>query len=94
VDAEKIWGTGNDRGQADHVVVVAGVDETRGMVILSDPGNPKGNMEEVPISQFDAAWRTSGDEMLVANAPDPHVADRDGVAAADAGPWAMVDLRN
>lgn len=106
VDAEKIWGTGDDGGQPDHVVVVAGVDETKGVVYLSDPGNPNGNMEEVPIDQFDAAWATSDHEMLVPDNPDPNYTppsqqsgpqqpnqQQTDQQATQQNPWSIIDLR-
>lgn len=81
---------------ADHVLVVAGIDTDRGVVTLSDPGNPNGNGLEVPISQFEGAWADSGNTMLVADDSDPDlVADApadETAMALQPRPWAMVDL--
>ncbi len=99
VDSGEIWNPDQEAGEdetADHFLVVAGIDETRGVVILSDPGAPDGNQLEVPIDQFEDAWADSGHKLLVADTPDPDLADHpDPVAAAVAAPdrrWAMIDL--
>ncbi|MDH6287973.1 C39 family peptidase [Rhodococcus opacus] len=99
VDSGEIWNPDQEAGEdetADHFLVVAGIDETRGVVILSDPGAPNGNQLEVPIDQFEDAWADSGCKMLVADTPDPDLVDHpDPVATAVAPPdrrWAMIDL--
>jgi len=99
VDSGEIWNPDQEAGEddtADHFLVVAGIDETRGVVILSDPGAPNGNQLEVPIDQFENAWADSGCTMLVADTPDPDLADHsDPVAMSVAAPdrrWAMIDL--
>ncbi|AII10712.1 C39 family peptidase [Rhodococcus opacus] len=99
VDSGEIWNPDQEAGEddtADHFLVVAGIDETRGVVILSDPGAPNGNQLEVPIDQFENAWVDSGCKMLVADTPDPDLADHpDPVAMSVAAPdrrWAMIDL--
>ncbi len=65
-------------------------------MILSDPGAPNGNQLEVPIDQFEDAWADSGRKMLVADTPDPDLADHpDPVAMSVTAPdrrWAMIDL--
>lgn len=73
VDSGEIWHPDAEAGEddaADHVLVVAGVDDARGVVILSDPGVPYGNQLEIPIEQFEDAWADSGFDMLVTDAPD------------------------
>ncbi|MDV7246247.1 MULTISPECIES: C39 family peptidase [Rhodococcus] len=99
VDSGEIWNPDTEAGEdatADHFLVVAGIDETRGVVILSDPGAPNGNQLEVPIDQFEDAWADSGCRMLVADTPDRDLADHpDPAAMAVASPdrrWAMIDL--
>ncbi|WP_370185307.1 C39 family peptidase [Rhodococcus wratislaviensis] len=99
VDSGEIWNPDQEAGEdetADHFLVVAGIDETRGVVILSDPGAPNGNQLEVPIDQFEDAWADSGCKMLVADTPDPDLADHpDPVEMSVAAPdrrWAMIDL--
>lgn len=73
VDSGEIWTPEEEAGDADdadHVLVVAGIDDARGVVILSDPGVPYGNQLEVPIDQFEDAWADSGFEIVVTDAPD------------------------
>ena len=61
VDSGEIWyGEDVEDDAADHAVVVTGVDEERGVVIVSDPGDPEGNAKEYPIEQFEDAWADSG----------------------------------
>ncbi|OZC42661.1 hypothetical protein CH289_27085 [Rhodococcus sp. RS1C4] len=74
VDSGEIWqpsSEGVEDERPDHVLVVAGIDDERGVVILSDPGVPNGSQLEVPIEQFEQAWADSGNQMLVADHPDP-----------------------
>ena len=101
VDSGEIWHPDREAGEddtADHFLIVAGIDETRGVVILSDPGAPNGNQLEVPIDQFQDAWADSGQRILVADTPDPDLADHpDPVTAPGTGTapdrrWAMIDL--
>jgi hypothetical protein len=86
VDGPYIWnaigdGPANDPGHADHVVVVTGIDTTKGVVYLNDSGVPNGGDEAVPISVFQHAWDTSGDAMVVAQ-PTGH----DEITTVPAGP--------
>ncbi|QHE73343.1 C39 family peptidase [Rhodococcus sp. WAY2] len=103
VDSGEIWHPDKEAEEddtADHFLIVAGIDETRGVVILSDPGAPNGNQIEVPIDQFQEAWADSGHRILVADTPDPDLADHpDPVTApvavavtASGRRWAMIDL--
>lgn len=99
VDSGELWTPADEIFEddtADHVLVVAGIDTDRGVVTLSDPGNPDGNGLEVPISQFEGAWADSGNTMLVADDTDPDLvggAPADETAMAlQPRPWAMVDL--
>ncbi|MFD4427242.1 C39 family peptidase [Rhodococcus sp. NPDC058481] len=85
VDAGEIWRPDQEIGEdntPDHVLVVAGIDDTRGVVILSDPGVPSGNQLEIPIDQFEEAWADSGHQMLVTDAPDDGLLDEQKPAAA------------
>jgi hypothetical protein len=65
VNAEMIWGTDGDRTQADHDLVVTGVDTEAGIVHLNDSGTEDGADEQVPIDLFEAAWQTSGHDMVI-----------------------------
>jgi len=74
---------GHPDGQADHAVVVSGID-------LSDPNNPQvivsdpftaGAEDRHPLSQFLLAWQASGDTMVSTEAPAPQ--SMPGSAASD-----------
>lgn len=70
VDSGEVWyGEQTEDQQADHAIVVTGVDLDRGVVIVSDPGDPEGNAKEYPISQFEDAWADSGFTALVCDEP-------------------------
>lgn len=75
VDSGEIWegGEATEDNAPDHAVVVSGIDTARGVVFLSDPGSPDGNMEEVPIDVFNNAWADSQNSMIVCDQPDPDV---------------------
>lgn len=96
VDSGEIWYRDEEFAEdstPDHVVVVAGIDEARGVIILSDPGSPTGNGLEVPIDQFMDSWADGENQMIVADAPDPDLdASDDSVAALQPRPWAILDL--
>jgi hypothetical protein len=67
LNAETIWnyprGQGN-RTEADHAVVVTGVDTRTGIVHLNDSGTPNGRDEQIPMATFAQAWAT-GDDLLI-----------------------------
>jgi hypothetical protein len=67
LNAETIWdypaGQGN-RTEADHAVVVTGVDTRADIVHLNDSGTPNGRDEQIPMSTFTQAWST-GDNLLI-----------------------------
>lgn len=65
LNAETIWNLDGDRTQADHALVVTGVDTDNGVVHLNDSGTDDGSNEQVSIGTFTAAWQTSGNEMVV-----------------------------
>lgn len=102
VDSGEIWNPEKEQSeddQPDHFLVVAGIDQERGVVILSDPGSPDGNQLEVPIEQFEDAWADSDHEMLVADEIDPDLAPTPDSESADSAdmaleqrPWAMLPL--
>lgn len=65
VNAETIWGTSDGQTtDADHFLVVTGVDTKNGMVHLNDSGTKDGRDEQVPLATFMKAWR-AGDEAIV-----------------------------
>ena len=73
-------------------VVVVGIDLERQTVILSDPGTPGGNLEEVSMELFMNSWADSGNSMIVCDIPPGEAADADpggaddSAAVAAAGP--------
>ena len=84
VDAETYWyGQPNATGTADHAVTLTGIDEARGVVILSDTGNPNGNQIEVPIATFESAWADGNNQMLLCDEPAPGEGDGSGTLPDD-----------
>ncbi|MGO8941118.1 MAG: C39 family peptidase [Mycobacterium sp.] len=69
VNAETIWNYAASQGQrtqADHAVVVTGVDTRDGVVHLNDSGTPNGRDEQIPLGTFAQAWSTGNDLLIVA----------------------------
>ncbi|EUA52749.1 hypothetical protein I552_8857 [Mycobacterium xenopi 3993] len=67
VNAETIWNYPQGQGQrtnADHAVVVTGVDTRSNIVHLNDSGTPNGRDEQIPMDTFSQAWAT-GDNLLI-----------------------------
>jgi hypothetical protein len=98
IDSGEVWkGETTEDNAPDHAVVVTGIDSSRGTVILSDPGSPTGDQEEVPIETFMDAWADSQYSMIVCDQPAPALAGTpDGgdpaVAGALANPTGWVLL--
>lgn len=71
LNAETIWnyppGQGQ-RTQADHAVVVTGVDTANDIVHLNDSGTPNGRDELIPRNTFVQAWSTSDNLLIVTQA--------------------------
>lgn len=65
LNGETIWDVEGDRSQADHALVVTGVNTDTGMVHLNDSGDEAGANSQVTIDTFLAAWQTSGNEMVM-----------------------------
>jgi hypothetical protein len=71
VNAELIWGrpvktkTRSGAPDANHAVVVTGIDVAAGTVHLNDSGSATGRDEQVPIDVFARSWASSGDQMTV-----------------------------
>ncbi|MBV9515538.1 MAG: C39 family peptidase [Mycobacteriaceae bacterium] len=66
VNAETIWNSSDgQRTEADHALVVTGVDTKRGIVHLNDSGTPDGRDEQVSIATFMQAWKPDGFRMIV-----------------------------
>jgi hypothetical protein len=65
LNAETIWDLPGDRSQADHALVVTGVNTDTATVHLNDSGAEDGANEQVTIDTFLAAWQASGNEMVM-----------------------------
>lgn len=71
VNSELIWRepvedkTPDGQPEANHAVVVTGVDTAAGVVHLNDSGSEQGRDEQVPIDVFAQSWATSDDQMTV-----------------------------
>lgn len=68
-EGEALTGESSKDCIPDHVVVVAGIDLDQGAVLLSDPGSPAGDLSNVPIEVFLAAWGHCENAMIVCEAP-------------------------
>jgi len=53
------WNPSDDHAEANHAVVVTGIDAKAGVVHLNDSGNNSGRDEKVSFARFDKAWATS-----------------------------------
>jgi hypothetical protein len=66
VNAETIWNTDTgNHTDADHAVVVTGVDTRTDLVHLNDSGIPAGRDEQIPLTTFTQAWGTSNNQLIV-----------------------------
>jgi hypothetical protein len=71
VNSELIWRepvedkTPDGQPEANHAVVVTGVDTAAGVVHLNDSGIQEGRDEQVPIDVFARSWASSDDQMTV-----------------------------
>src|SRR5574337_496183 len=68
LNAETIWNYPPGEGQrtdADHAVVVTGVDTRTDIVHLNDSGTPTGRDEQIPMATFTQAWATGNNLLIV-----------------------------
>lgn len=71
VNSEILWRepvedkTSDGEPEANHAVVVTGVDTGAGVVHLNDSGSEDGRDEQVPIDVFARSWNTSDEQMTV-----------------------------
>jgi hypothetical protein len=71
LNSEVIWGepvedrTADGQPEANHAVVVTGVDTAVGVVHLNDSGSDQGRDEQVPIDIFARSWASSDKQMTV-----------------------------
>lgn len=73
LNAETIWNYPQGKGQrteADHAVVVTGVDTRTDVVHLNDSGTPAGRDEQIPMATFTQAWATSNNLLIVTQRSD------------------------
>ena len=96
VDGDEVWYSKDDDAvdggtDVNHALVVTGIDTTRGVVVLNDPGDPDGKGHEVPLNTFLDAWADGGNEAIVAAPPagsdvgGEHFGDVDLVRAGSPG---------
>jgi len=71
VNSELIWRepvedkTPDGQPEANHAVVVTGVDTAAGVVHLNDSGIEGGRNEQVPIDVFARSWASSDNQVTV-----------------------------
>jgi len=67
LDDQRIWHQAGvkDTDEANHYVVVTGFDPSTDTVFINDPGAPDGKEESLPLSEFESAWSTSDNVMIV-----------------------------
>lgn len=68
LNAETIWNYPAGQGQrteADHAVVVTGVDTRADVVHLNDSGTATGRDEQIPMATFAQAWATGNNLLIV-----------------------------
>ncbi|HEU0190122.1 MAG TPA: C39 family peptidase [Mycobacterium sp.] len=68
VNAETIWNYPpgqENHTEADHAVVVTGVDTANNVVHLNDSGTPNGRDEQIPMATFTQAWATGNNLLIV-----------------------------
>jgi predicted double-glycine peptidase len=64
VNSAIIWDTSDQRTDADHFLVVTGIDANKNVVHLNDPGADNAD-EHVPAAAFLKAWQTGGYSSVV-----------------------------
>jgi hypothetical protein len=70
VDSGELWyGEDVEDDTVDHAVLVTGVDTERGVVYLSDPGDPNGKAREYPLALFEDAWADGGGQAVICDLP-------------------------
>lgn len=107
VDADEYWGPmyGYDPGPEDnainHIVMVTGIDEDKGVVYVNDTGTPDGEAMEIPIEYFEDAWEDGNNQAVVCDEPAPDTAaatvgsglpQSESVSSLLDGKWAMLPV--
>jgi hypothetical protein len=67
VNSAVIWKTSDQRTEADHYLVVTGLDTNKEIVHLNDPGADHAD-ERVGITTFTNAWQTGEESIVVTTA--------------------------
>ncbi len=71
VDSDELrlgFDDGRDDPGADHALVIIGIDDARGVVVLDDPGRVDGQGLELPIEVLLDAWDDADNAMVVTRA--------------------------
>jgi Peptidase_C39 like family len=93
VDASEAAGYEDAVAQADHVLVVTGIDYARDVAVVNDPGRPDGAGLEIPLTALADAWADSGNQMIVTEAAPAQTDDADATSE-DGGvsAWVVVPV--
>jgi hypothetical protein len=80
LDDQRIWHQPGvtDTNEANHFVVVTGIDPSTGTVFLNDPGDPDGKEESIPLKEFESSWSTSNNAMIVTSTKGSSGGDSSG----------------
>lgn len=91
IDSGEVWnGETTEDDAPDHAVIITGIDRATGLVYLSDPGSPTGNMEPVPIDTLRDAWQDSDFQMIVCDEPADPTEEVTAEEVTAAGPWSAL----
>lgn len=107
VDADEYWGPmygydpGPENNAVNHIVMVTGIDEDKGVVYVNDTGTPDGEAMEIPIEYFEDAWEDGNNQAVVCDEPAPDTAastvgsglpQSDAVSTMLDGKWALLPV--
>jgi len=107
VDADEYWGPmygydpGPENNAINHIVMVTGIDEDKGVVYINDTGTPDGEAMEVPIEYFMDAWDDGNNQAIVCDEPAPDTAastvgsgvpQSENVSSLLDGKWALLPV--
>ena len=93
VDASETAGYEDAVAQADHVIVVTGIDHVRDVAVVNDPGRPDGAGLEIPLATLTDAWADSGNQMIVAAVAPAQAGEPDGGSPDDGiSSWVIVPV--
>ncbi len=107
VDADEYWGPmygydpGPENNAINHIVMLTGIDEDKGVVYVNDTGTPDGEAMEIPIEYFEDAWEDGNNQAVVCDEPAPDTAasavgsglpQSDAVSSLLEGKWALLHV--